>query len=67
MTEHDSELQVISRTRDGRRRYDEQGKRALIEAALRPGTSVAVQPVAQGLAQPPSDQWFLEGLARMPH
>ena len=41
MAEHDSELQVISRSRDGRRRYDERGKRALVEAALRPGMSVA--------------------------
>ena len=41
MAEHDSELQVISRSRDGRRRYDEKGKRALVEAALRPGMSVA--------------------------
>ncbi len=41
MTEHHSELQVVSRSRDGRRRYDEKGKRALVEAALRPGMSVA--------------------------
>ena len=41
MSEHDSELQVVSRSRDGRRRYDEKGKRALVEAALRPGISVA--------------------------
>jgi transposase len=41
MAEHDSELQVISRSRDGRRRYDEKDKRALVEAALRPGMSVA--------------------------
>lgn len=41
MAEHDSELQVVSQSRDGRRRYDEKGKRALVEAALRPGVSVA--------------------------
>lgn len=41
MSEHDSALQVVSRSRDGRRRYDEKGKRALVEAALRPGMSVA--------------------------
>jgi len=41
MSEHDSELRVVSRSRDGRRRYDEKGKRALVEAALRPGMSVA--------------------------
>jgi len=41
MSEHDSELQVVSRSRDGRRRYDEKGKRTLVEAALRPGVSVA--------------------------
>ena len=41
MTEHDSELQVVSRSRDGRRRYSEMGKRALVEAALHPGMSVA--------------------------
>jgi transposase len=37
----DSELKVVRQSRDGRRRYDEGGKRVLIEAALRPGASVA--------------------------
>ena len=41
MSEQDSELRVVSRSRDGRRRYDEKGKRELVEAALRPGISVA--------------------------
>lgn len=36
MPEHASELQVVSRRRD-RRRYDENGKRALVETALRSG------------------------------
>ncbi|SAK72877.1 transposase IS3/IS911 family protein [Caballeronia pedi] len=45
MTGIDSELAVVRRSSDGRRRYDEKSKRALIEAALRPGVSVA------GLAQ----------------
>jgi transposase len=39
--QHDSELRDGSRSLDGRRRYDEKGKRALVEAALRPGVSVA--------------------------
>jgi len=41
MPEKDSELRVVRQSRDGRRRYDEAGKRALIEAALQPGVSVA--------------------------
>lgn len=41
MTDKDSELAVVRRSSDGRRRYDEKSKRALIEAALRPGVSVA--------------------------
>jgi transposase len=41
MADKDSELQVVSRSRDGRRSYDEKGKRALVEAAVRPGVSVA--------------------------
>ena len=41
MTGKDSELKVVRQSRDGRRRYDEEGKRVLIEAALRPGASVA--------------------------
>ncbi|MDR5798308.1 transposase [Caballeronia sp. LZ008] len=45
MTGMDSELAVVRRSSDGRRRYDEKSKRALIEAALLPGVSVA------GLAQ----------------
>ena len=45
MTGMNSELAVVRRSSDGRRRYDEKSKRALIEAALRPGVSVA------GLAQ----------------
>src|SRR5258706_6505115 len=36
-----SELRAVRQSRDGRRRYDETGKRALVEAALRPGVSVA--------------------------
>lgn len=40
---NDSELQltVIGLRRDGRRRYDPQAKRALVEAALQPGVSLA--------------------------
>jgi transposase len=41
MTVKNSELGVVRLTRDGRRRYDEGAKRALIEAALQPGVSVA--------------------------
>jgi len=36
MPEHASELQVVSCRRDGWRRYDENGKRALVAAVLRP-------------------------------
>lgn len=41
MADKDSELRVVRQSSDGRRRYDEKGKRALVEAALRPGVSVA--------------------------
>ncbi|RQM44218.1 IS66 family insertion sequence hypothetical protein [Paraburkholderia bannensis] len=41
MSDKDSELKVVRKSSDGRRRYDEKSKRVLIEAALRPGVSVA--------------------------
>jgi transposase len=41
MADKDPELRVVRQSRDGRRRYDEKGKCALVEAALRPGVSVA--------------------------
>ncbi|WP_230948997.1 transposase [Burkholderia diffusa] len=41
MADKDSELRVVRQSSDGRRRYDKKGKRALIEAALRLGVSVA--------------------------
>lgn len=41
MTEKHSELRVVRQGRDGRRRYEESAKRALVERALRPGMSVA--------------------------
>ncbi|WP_434661545.1 transposase [Paraburkholderia sp. A3BS-1L] len=41
MAEKDSELKVVRQSRDGRRQYDEKGKRTLIEAALCSGVSVA--------------------------
>ncbi|WP_429496790.1 transposase [Robbsia andropogonis] len=41
MTDKDSELRVLLHRRDGRRRYDEDFKRNLVKAALRPGVSVA--------------------------
>lgn len=41
MAGNDPELRVVRQSRDGRRRYDEKGKGALVEAALRPGVSVA--------------------------
>lgn len=41
MADKNPELRVVRQSRDGRRRYDVGGKRALVEAALRPGVSVA--------------------------
>ncbi|MBN3723699.1 transposase [Burkholderia sp. Ac-20379] len=41
MADKHSELRVVRQSSDGRRRYDEKSKRVLIEAALRPGASVA--------------------------
>jgi transposase len=49
MTDNHSELRVIRQNRDGRRRYDETAKRALVEAALRPGTSVARLALEHGI------------------
>ncbi len=41
MADNDSKLRVVRQSRDGRRCYDEKGKRALIETALQPGISAA--------------------------
>lgn len=41
MEEKIPELRVIESRKDGRRRFDEQSKRALVEACLKPGVSVA--------------------------
>ncbi|TWC56954.1 MULTISPECIES: IS66-like element accessory protein TnpA [Burkholderia] len=41
MADKNSQLRVVRQSSDGRRRYDENGKRALVEATLRPGVSVA--------------------------
>ncbi|MFO0734174.1 MAG: transposase [Nitrospiraceae bacterium] len=41
MSERRSELRVIHRNRDGRRRFDAAAKQALVEAALHSGVSVA--------------------------
>ncbi|QIE29422.1 transposase [Caballeronia sp. SBC2] len=43
----DSELRVVRRSRDGRRRYDAKAKLALVEAALRPGPGMSVARLAQ--------------------
>lgn len=49
MADNDSELRVVRQSRDGRRRYDEMDKRALVEAALRPGVSVASMAQEHGI------------------
>lgn len=41
MADKDSELKVVRKSVDGRRRYDEKSKRVLVETALSPGVSVA--------------------------
>ncbi|MGT2428145.1 transposase [Cupriavidus basilensis] len=41
MDEKTPELRVIDSRKDGRRKFDEQSKRALVEACLKPGVSVA--------------------------
>ncbi|WP_420488498.1 transposase [Paraburkholderia phytofirmans] len=51
MADNNPELRVVFQSRDGRRRYDEKGKRALIEAALQPGVSVARVAQEHGLTQ----------------
>lgn len=57
MADKDLELRVVRQSSDGRRRYDERGKRALVEAALRPGVSVArlVQEREKGLVPASQD------------
>ena len=52
MTEHKTELSrslVVGHKRDGRCRYDPAAKRELIEAALRPGVSVAGLALRHGI------------------
>ncbi|MBY4674887.1 transposase [Burkholderia multivorans] len=49
MTDNHSELGVVRQNRDGRRRYDETAKRALVEAALRPSTSLARLALEHGI------------------
>ncbi|APR34335.1 transposase [Paraburkholderia sp. SOS3] len=49
MTDNHSELRVVRQNRDGRRRYDENAKRALVEAALSSGTSVARLALEHGI------------------
>ena len=52
MTEHKAELSralVVGHKRDGRCRYDPAAKRELIEAALRPGVSVAGLALRHGI------------------
>ena len=49
MEEKDSKLRVVSRDRGGRCRYDKANKRALVEACLRPGVSVARKAQENGI------------------
>lgn len=49
MEEKDSELLVVRRNRDGRRRYDERTKLNLVEACLKPGISVARTAIDHGI------------------
>ncbi|MFM0441848.1 transposase [Paraburkholderia strydomiana] len=49
MSDRDSELRVIRQSSDGRRRYDENGKRALVEIALRSDVSVAKLALEHGI------------------
>ena len=41
MADEDSGLRIVRQKRNGRRRYDESGERALVEAAIRPSALVA--------------------------
>lgn len=49
MQENDSELRVIGRNKGGRCRYDKASKRALVEACLRPGVSIAGMALKAGV------------------
>ncbi|WP_412026222.1 transposase [Burkholderia cepacia] len=49
MADKNSALRRVRQNSDGRRRYDEKGKRALAEAALRLGVSVARLALEHGI------------------
>src|SRR5881392_699426 len=62
MEEKGSKLRVVSRDRGGRCRYDDAGKRALIEACLRPGVSVARQAQENGINANLLRKWITQYL-----
>ena len=65
MTENDSELArplVIGSKRDGRRRYDKQAKRELVQACLEPGVSVARMALEHGLNANLLRKWITQYL-----
>jgi transposase len=62
MTVKNSEFGVIRLTRNGRRRYEEGAKRALIEAALQPGVSVARLPQEHGINANLLPKWITKYL-----
>jgi transposase len=62
MADPASELKVVLQSSDGRRRYDEKGKRALIEAALCPGLSVARMAYEHGINANLQRKWMTKYL-----
>jgi transposase len=62
MEEKSAKLRVISRDRSKRCRYDEASKRALVEACLRPGVSVARQAQENGVNANLLRKWITQYL-----
>ncbi|MGT2430692.1 transposase [Cupriavidus basilensis] len=64
MDEKTPELRVIDSRKDGRRKFDEQSKRALVEACLKPGVSVARMAQTHGVNANLLRKWIARYLDR---
>jgi len=62
MSEASPELKVVSSNSRGRKRYDKASKRALVEACLRPGISIARQALESGVHVSLLRKWIAQYL-----
>ncbi|WP_316154632.1 transposase [Cupriavidus sp. BIC8F] len=62
MSEASPELKVVSSNSRGRKRYDKASKRALVEACLRPGISIAGQALESGVHVSLLRKWIAQYL-----